>query len=310
MTRDDVFAAQRRLAPWVHRTPVHTSRLLDRESGRELFFKCENLQRAGAFKFRGATHALLCLDEIARSRGVVTHSSGNHAGALALAGQLLQVPVHVVMPTSAPRVKVTAVREYGATISFCEPTLQAREETTRRILDESGGTLIHPYDDERIIAGQGTAALELLEQVPNLDAMLVPVGGGGLLGGTLLAVQGAVPEPRVIACEPEAANDAYLGWTSGERQPAPSGTTIADGLRTALGERNFPLMREYVHAVVTVSETGIEEAWRLLLERTKLLVEPSSAVPLGSLLEQPDAIPGKRLGIILSGGNVDLSPRR
>ncbi|GJM44426.1 MAG: serine/threonine dehydratase [Gemmatimonadota bacterium] len=305
---DDIRAAAERIAPWAHRTPVLTCTALSERAGRELFFKCENLQKVGAFKFRGASNAVLRLSEADAARGVVTHSSGNHAQALALAAKLRGIPAHIVMPSNASAVKRTAVEGYGARVIECEPTLPAREATAARVVAETGGTLISPYDHPDVIAGQGTAALELMAEVPDLDAVVVPVGGGGLLAGTCLAARGVSDVVRVYAAEPKGADDAARGFAQGEwvRQTDPR--TVADGLLTSLGELTWPLLRDLAAGVVTVSEAQILEAMRLAWERAKLLIEPSSAVAIAAVwTEEFRAIPDlKRVGIILSGGNVDL----
>jgi threonine dehydratase len=305
-TLEDIRKAAARVGPYVHRTPVATSTAIDRMLGATLFFKCENLQKVGAFKFRGATNAVFSLSEDEAARGVATHSSGNHAAALALAASVRGIPATVVMPETAPRVKKDAVAGYGARIIFCPPTLEAREEYLAKVLAETGATSIHPYDDYRIIAGQATAALELLEDVADLDVVIAPVGGGGLVSGTALSVHAISPATKVIAAEPELADDAKRSLQSGEIIRSTYPDTIADGLRTSLSERTFGIIREHVEDVVTVSEEGIVSAMRCILERMKLVVEPSAAVPLAILLGGNLDVSGKRVGIILSGGNVDL----
>lgn len=303
----DILEARQRIAPWTHRTPVLTSTTVNRMVGGTVFFKGENFQRSGAFKFRGACNAVFSLDSEDASRGVVTHSSGNHAGALALAGKLRGIAVEVVMPSNAPRVKQEAVRGYGGKITFCEPTLAAREQATDAIVRRTGATLVHPYDDPRIIAGQGTAALELMVEIPDLDCVLAPVGGGGLLCGTILAAKGIRPETAVIGCEPANADDAFRSWKSGERMPPLPPNTIADGLLTSLGEITFPIIHELVDEIVLVTEEEIRQAMRLLFERMKIVVEPSAAVPFAALMAGKVSLKGKRAGVILSGGNVDLT---
>ena len=305
---DDVLAAADRVRPYVHRTPVVTSRSLDALVGAELRFKCENLQRAGAFKYRGACNAVLSLPEAEARRGVATHSSGNFAQALALAARTRGIPATVVMPRTAPRVKVEAVRGYGAEIRFCEPTLAAREAALAEVVAATGAVFLHPYDDPRVIAGQGTAALELLEQAEGLDAVIAPVGGGGLLSGTALAVHGRDPSIRVLAGEPSGADDAWRSLREGRIVPSVAPDTIADGLLTSLGRNTFPILRVHVAEVVRVDDALIVEAMRLLMERTKLVVEPSGAVGLAALLALgPDGLRGCRVGVVLSGGNVDLA---
>jgi threonine dehydratase/serine racemase len=304
----DVRAAAGRLAGRAHRTPVATCAGLDRLAGRRLFFKCEQLQKAGAFKFRGAWNAVARLGAAEAARGVVTHSSGNHAQALALAAHLRGVPAHVVMPRGAPRVKQAAVLGYGARVVECEPTSEARERTAEAVRAETGATLVPPYDHPDVIAGQGTVALELLEQVPELDAIVAPIGGGGLVAGLCVAAQGISPRLRIFAAEPLGADDAARSKAAGRRLPLASARTLADGLCTSLGELTWPLVRDRVERVVTVEEAGIVEAMRLLFERAKCVVEPSAAVALAGLLApELRELPGlERVGVVLSGGNVDL----
>ena len=308
LTLADIRAASERLAPWIHRTPVMTSRTLDGRSGGSVFLKCENFQKIGAFKIRGAMNALLQLGEAERGRGVVTHSSGNHGQALAQAGKWLGVPVTVVMPRTAPAIKRAATEGYGATVVDCEPTLAARESTVAALIDRHGSTLIHPFDDWRIIAGQGTAAWELLDQVGPLDVVLCPVGGGGLLAGTALTVKGRSPETRVVGAEPKAADDALRSLISGSIQPSNDPKTMADGLRTSLGDRPFSVIRRHVDAIVTATEPEILEAMRFVWERFKIIIEPSCAVPVAPVLNRQYPVEGLRVGIIITGGNVDLEP--
>lgn len=303
-TLDDVREAAMRIAPWVHRTPVLSSSRLDERAGATLFFKCENLQRVGAFKARGATSAVLRLHGHARERGVVTHSSGNHAAALALAARNAGIPAWVVMPRNAPLPKVESVRRLGGEIVFCEPTLEAREATCAEVGARTGATLVHPYDDHAVIAGQGTATLELREQVEALDAVVVPVGGGGLLAGT--SVVGRAFGFDVYGAEPEAVDDAARSLATGVRQPPTGGTTVADGLRTALGVRPFEIIRRNVTDIATVSDEQIVAAMRLVWEVMKIVIEPSSAVPVAALLEHRLPVAGRRVGVILTGGNVDF----
>ena len=308
VSHDDVLAAAARLAGVVHRTPVVTCATLDRLAGRRLFFKCEHLQRVGAFKFRGASNALalLAADELAR--GVVTHSSGNHAQALALAAATAGCAAHIVMPRGAPANKRAAVIGYGAVVYDCEPTLAAREATAASVQARTGATFVHPYDDPRVIAGQGTAALELLEQAGPLDLVVVPVGGGGLASGTCLALAGRSPGTRVLGAEPAGADDAARSLAAGVRQAPGPPHTIADGLLTGLGELTWPILRDHLAAIVTVSDAQIVQAMELLWTRAKLLVEPSSATVLAALLAAPaELLQGaERVGLVLSGGNVDL----
>jgi threonine dehydratase len=307
-TLADIRIAHERIAPHLHRTPVLTSRLIDEAVGARLFFKCENFQVGGAFKARGAFNAVLALTDEAAARGVVTHSSGNHAAALALAAARRGIAAHVVMPRTAPAVKKAAVAAYGARIVECEPTLVAREAAAAEIVAATGATLVPPFDDQMVAAGQGTAAVELLEDAgAPLEAVTCPVGGGGLLTGTAIAVRGLAPEARVIAAEPAAADDAARGFRTGVLQPQVLPVaTIADGLTTAMSPMTFASMRAHVDDVVTVSEPAIVEAMRLIWSRMKIIIEPSCAVPLAALLERRWDAAGKRVGIILTGGNVDL----
>jgi len=302
----DVLQAAERIAGRVHRTPVFTSRSLNALCEAEVFFKAENMQKVGAFKFRGATNAVLCLGEGVRD-GVVTHSSGNHAQALALAARLASVPARIVMPKNAPAPKRAAVEGYGARVFFSEPTQAAREELTREIIEEQGGVFIHPYDNPNVIAGQGTAALELLQQVEGLDGLIAPVGGGGLLSGTLLAAAHSGQRLLVFGGEPAGADDAARSLASGQRRPMDHPSTVADGLRTSLGELTFPIIRDMAADILLAEDTRIIEAMRLIWERLKLVVEPSGAVPLAALLAHKERFAGRRVGIILSGGNVDLN---
>jgi threo-3-hydroxy-L-aspartate ammonia-lyase len=305
---DDIRAASERLAPWIHRTPVMTSRTLDERSGGSVFLKAENFQKVGAFKIRGAMNALLQLGEAERARGVITHSSGNHGQALAQAGKWLGVPVTVVMPRTAPAIKKAAAEGYGATVVPCEPTLESRESTVAALVDQHGFSLIHPFDNWDVIAGQGTAVWELLDQAGPLDLVVCPVGGGGLLAGTALTVKGRSPSTRVIGAEPKAADDALRSLLSGTIQPSHDPRTMADGLRTSLGERPFSVIREKVDAIVTATEPEILEAMRFVWERFKMIIEPSCAVPVAPVFNGQLAVKGLRVGIIITGGNVDLDP--
>ncbi len=303
----DIRAAADRIRRHIHRTPVLSCAGIDRLVGARLFFKCENFQKVGAFKIRGATNAVLSLSEQAAAAGVATHSSGNHAAALALAARLRGVPAYVVMPDTAPQVKKEAVAGYGAQITFCTPTLEAREAGLARVVADTGAAFIPPYNDERIIAGQATAALELLADIPDLDLILTPVGGGGLVSGTALTVRGLSSRSRVIAAEPTGADDAYRSFRAGHIIPSVNPQTIADGLLTSLGDKTFAIIRDCVDDIVTVEEADIIRAMRLIWERMKIIVEPSAAVPLGALLGRSVDVRGKRVAIILSGGNVDLA---
>ena len=301
------MAAAEAIAPHVHRTPVLTSRQIDAISGAHLFFKCENFQKVGAFKFRGATNAVMSLSEEQRSHGVVTHSSGNHAAALAHAAVSRGVKAFIVIPSSAPEVKKRAVAGYGAEITFCEPTLKAREAAAAEVMASTGATMIHPFDNFYIIAGQGTAAMEMLNDMPAPDAVIAPVGGGGLLSGTAIAVRHLAPAAKIYGAEPLLADDAARSLHSGSLQPALPPATIADGLLTSLCERTFTVLQENVTDVLTVTEAQIVEAMRLIWERMKIVIEPSSAVPLAAVLANSTLFSGKRVGVILSGGNVDLA---
>jgi threonine dehydratase len=305
---DAVRAAARRIAGLAHRTPIMTCATLDRLAGRAFFFKCENFQKVGAFKFRGACNAVARLPSDVAARGVVTHSSGNHAQALALAAKLRGIPAFIVMPSSASPVKRRAVEGYDAEVIECAPTLAARESTAAEVLARTGGTLIPPYNHPDVIAGQGTAALELMEDVPGLDALVAPVGGGGLVAGVCIAAKGINPRMRAFAAEPAGADDAARSKASGTLIPQTDPRTIADGLLTSLGDLTWPVIRDQVERVVTVNEEQIIAAMRLAWERAKLLIEPSSAVAVAAVLtDEFRALDGlHRVGIILSGGNVDL----
>ena len=301
-----IRAAHARIRPHVHRTPVLTSRSLDAAAESTLFFKCENLQKVGAFKARGACNAVFSLDEAEARRGVITHSSGNHGAAVAWAAARRGIRAWVVMPENSAQVKKAAVQGLGATVRFCAPTLEARDTTCAAVQAETGALLVHPYDDWRVIAGQGTAALELLEQVPDLDAVITPVGGGGLLSGTAIASQGIKPSIRIYGAEPAGADDAWRSLQSGHIVPQTDPRTIADGLRSSLGVRTFAVLSTCVDAIGTASEDAIVRAMRLSWDKLKLVIEPSSAVPLAALLERKLPVAGLRVGIIVSGGNVDL----
>ncbi len=304
-----VREAAKRIAPWAHRTPVMTSRALDERSGGRAFLKCENFQKVGAFKFRGAMNAVLQLGDDERRAGVITHSSGNHAQALALAGKLHGVPVTVVMPRNAPAVKRAATEGYGARIVFCEPTFQSREDTVAAEIARHGFALVHPFDDWNIIAGQGTAAWELLEEAGPLDILICPVGGGGLLAGTALAALARSPATRVCGAEPANADDARRSLESGSIQTATDPHTMADGLRTAsVGPRTFAVISNRVERIVTVTESEILDALRFVWERIKIVIEPSSAVAVAPLLTGSLDTRGLKVGVVISGGNVDTEP--
>ena len=307
-TIHDIETAAARIGPTIHRTPIMTSRALNAMSEADLFFKCENFQKGGAFKIRGATNTVFQLCESAEPPvAVATHSSGNHAAAVALAAQAQGIQAYVVMPSDAPAVKQAAVAGYGAEIILCEPTLEAREVGLADVVARTGAAFVHPYDDPRVVAGQGTAALELLADVADLDAVLTPVGGGGLLCGTALTVAARSPQTQVIAGEPALADDAYRSMQAGMLIPVGQTKTIADGLRTSLSDLTFAIMQEHVQAIITVSEEAIVQAMRHIWERMKIVVEPSAAVPFAAVLKNREQFSGKRVGIILTGGNVDLA---
>lgn len=307
--KKDIFEAHARIKPFIHRTPVFTSQFLNDISGNHLFFKCENFQKTGSFKFRGACNGVFSLSENEASAGVATHSSGNHAQALALAANLRGIPAHIVMPRTASEPKVAAVQYYGGKITFCEPTLQAREETLALVKSRTGASEIHPYNDHVTICGQATATLELIEDANiTLDMIIAPVGGGGLISGTALAAHYLSPATSIIAAEPVNANDAYLSFQAGHIIPAPERpNTIADGLLTSLGNLTFPIIMKYVNEIVTVEESDIISAMRLIWERMKLVVEPSAAVALAAVIKGKVTVKNKNIGIILCGGNLDLN---
>ncbi|MDH3813511.1 MAG: pyridoxal-phosphate dependent enzyme [Acidobacteriota bacterium] len=305
-TFEDVLAAAERIRGHVHRTPVMTSSAIDGITGAHLHFKCENLQKVGAFKARGATNAVLSLNDEAAGRGVATHSSGNHAAALAYAAGIRGVPANVVMPSSAPPVKKAAVSGYGALITECEPTLEARETTLDAVVERTGATFIHAYDNPMVIAGQGTASMELITDVPDLDAVIAPVGGGGLMSGTAIAVSSSRPDIAIWGSEPAGADDAFRSLRDGTLYPSVAPKTIADGLLTSLSNRTFRILSDRLEGILTVNEETIVRAMRLLWERMKLVVEPSGAVPLAAVLQNPKRFADRRVGLIISGGNVDL----
>lgn len=307
VTLTDIQQAAERIQPYAHRTPVMTNQSLNQQINAQVFMKCENLQKVGAFKFRGATNAVFALTDEEAARGVVTHSSGNHAAALALAARNRGIPAYIVMPGNAPQVKKEAVAGYGGQITFCEPTLQARESTMEEIHGKTGAAVIHPYNNEHVIAGQGTAALELLTDFPDLDVIIAPVGGGGLLSGTSIAAKGLKPGIRVIAGEPEMADDAFRSLQAGRIIPSENPKTVADGLLTSLGGLTFPIIQQNVERIVTVSEAGIIAAMKFVWERAKIIIEPSSAVAIGVLWEKKIDLNGLKIGVIISGGNVDLA---
>lgn len=307
ITLDDIQEAHDRIRMYIHRTPVLTSHTLNRITGAELYFKCENFQKIGAFKIRGGMNAALSLSDEERSRGIATHSSGNHAQAIAYAARQLGVPAYIVMPETSPKPKVDAVKGYGAEVTMCAPTQKDREDTIAAIVERTGAAFVHPYDDDRVIAGQATCAKELIEQIPDLQAIVAPVGGGGLLSGTALATHYLSPTTLVYAGEPEGAADAVASIKAGSVQPAPFIDTIADGLLTRLSERTFIIIRDHVTDIFTVSDEEIITALRLVFERMKIVVEPSCVVPLAAVMKHPDVFAGLKTGIILTGGNVELS---
>lgn len=315
-TWDTICQAHARIAPRIHRTPILTSASLDAVAGARLFFKCENLQKTGSFKIRGASNAILSLSKEQAERGIVTQSSGNHGAAVACAAAWRGVPAYIVMPKNASKVKIETIQAYGGEIRFCEPRVSSRKETCDRVQAETGAHLVHPYDDDRIIAGQATAAKELLEEIPDLDAVFAPISGGGLLSGTCLGAKGIRKQIHVIGCEPARADDAYRSLATGTLQSLESSDTIADGLRASLAPRTFAILRRHVDRILLVTEEEIVSTARLVWERMKIIVEPSSAVALAPLLKpgvvgslnlppRPDGQPPK-LGVIFSGGNVDL----
>jgi len=306
VTYADIEAAAERIAGKVHRTPVMTCAALNDRVGAQLFFKCENFQKVGAFKMRGATNAVFALSESAAQSGVATHSSGNHAQALALAARLRGISAYVVMPSNAPAVKVAAVQGYGAEIITCEPTLAAREAMVAEVIERTGATLIHPFNNDQIIAGQGTAARELLQDYPDLDFVVAPVGGGGLLSGTALAAAALAPAAKVFGAEPAGADDTFRSFAAGHIIPMTDPVTIADGLLTTVGERNFAIIQNTVTGIWTVNEAEIVAAMRLVWERMKIVIEPSAAVAVAAVIARKAEVTGARVGVILSGGNLDL----
>ncbi len=303
---DDVYSAADRIKPFIHRTPILSSKSINEIVGADLFFKCENFQKVGAFKFRGASNAVQSLSNEEIKKGVATHSSGNHAQALALAAKIRGTKAYIVMPSNSTNVKIEAVKGYCAEIIFCEPTLEARESTLEEVVKKTGATFIHPYNNFNVISGQGTSALELINDVSNLDYIITPVGGGGLLSGTLTTVSDLSPSTRVIAAEPEGADDAYRSLIENRIIPMVKPKTICEGLLTSLGELTFEIIRNHIYKIITVSDDAVISAMRLIWERMKIIVEPSSAITLGILLENKIDLKGSKIGIILSGGNVDL----
>jgi len=304
--KEDILQASKRIFVYINRTPVFTCSTIDKISGATIFFKCENFQKAGAFKSRGAVNAVLSIPPNDIKHGVATHSSGNHAAALARAAKLRNIPAYIVMPEDSSKVKIAAVKSYGGRITFCTPTLAAREETLNEVLTETHAFEIHPYNNYAIIAGQATAALELIEDQPDLDTIIAPVGGGGLLSGTALATHYFLPSAKVIAAEPEGADDAYKSFYQSKLIPSINPNTIADGLKTSLGSLTYPIIRRLVSDIITVDDQATIEAMKLVWERMKIIIEPSSAVALAIVLQNKQRFKGQKIGIIFSGGNVDL----
>jgi threonine dehydratase len=304
---NSILAAAKRINPHIHHTPVLTSENINFLTRAEIYFKCENFQKAGAFKSRGATNAVFSLSEDEMKNGVCTHSSGNHAAALSRAARLRGLKAHIVMPSNSSRVKIEAVKNYGGIITFCEPNLSSRESTLKLVQKQTGAIEIHPYNDYRTITGQATAAVELIDQVGNPDIILAPVGGGGLMSGTALATHYLSPETKIFGAEPKGADDAHRSFVRKKLIPSVHPQTIADGLLTSLGSLTFPIIMEFVDKILTVSEESIIEAMKLTWERMKIIIEPSSAVPLAAILENPELFAGKKTAIIISGGNLDLN---
>ncbi|MBI1939230.1 MAG: pyridoxal-phosphate dependent enzyme [Ignavibacteriales bacterium] len=304
--KQDIIEAHERIKRQVHHTPVLTSSSINKIADCKIYFKCENFQKVGAFKFRGASNAVLSLNKNDLQKGVATHSSGNHAAALSLAAKMKNIPAYIVMPRTAPEIKKRAVENYGAQITFCEPTLKSREETLAKIVDETGAAFIHPYDNYSIIAGQATCGKEVLEELHNLDFIVAPVGGGGLLSGTCLSAKYFSPQTKVIGAEPQGADDAFRSLRDGVIHPSVNPKTICDGLLTQLSERTFNIIRNHADEIITVDEGSIISAMKMIWERMKIIIEPSSAVTLAAILKNKEKFSGKKVGLILSGGNVDL----
>jgi threonine dehydratase len=306
ITKASIVSAAERIAPYIHTTPILTNKSINELFGVDLYFKCENFQKIGAFKIRGGMNASLQLSAEQLSKGVATHSSGNHAQALAFAAKMLGIKAYIVMPESSPQVKVDAVKGYGAEVTICASNQAARESTLQAIVDKTGATFIHPYDNDEVITGQATCVKEIIEAVPDLDIVVTPVGGGGLLSGTCLGAHYFKPGLQVYAGEPEGAADAVLSIQSGKVEKAPFINTIADGLMTTLSDRTLEIIKAHVTDILLVSEEEIKAALRLVYERMKIIIEPSCAVPLAAVLKNSHLFKGKKVGIILTGGNVDL----
>lgn len=307
ITKENLLESQQRIQKFIHRTPVMSSQLINDIVGADIYFKCENFQKMGAFKMRGATNAILQLSETEKEFGVATHSSGNFAQAIALAAKVQGIKAYIVMPSNAPEIKKTAVKGYGGEVIECIPTLEARETTLNEVVNKTGAVFLHPYNDYNVIQGQATAAMELIEEHDDLDAIFAPVGGGGLLSGTALAAHYFSPNTKTVAGEPMGADDAWQSMQKGEIVPQTNPKTIADGLLTSLGDKTFPIIQEHVEEIIRVEENEIIAAMRLIWERMKLIVEPSSAVALAALIKEKKKYKGQKIGVILSGGNVELS---
>ena len=306
-TWQDIVETHDAIRPYIHRTPVLTCSSIDEMVGAKLHFKCENFQKIGAFKMRGAINAALRLSPEARSKGLATHSSGNHAQAVSLSAKTLGVPAHIVMPEDAPKIKIAATRGYGAQVTFCQPNIESRTQTLQKVVEQVGATFIHPFNDFNVIAGQATAAKELTEDVPGLEVIMTPIGGGGLFCGSALVAKYANPKIQIIGTEPEEVDDAYRSFNSGQIATNATINTIADGLRTNLGEKTFEIISRYTDDIITVSESEIVNAMRIIWERMKIVIEPSSAVPVAAVFKNPERFRNKNIGIIITGGNVDLA---
>ena len=306
-TKQDLLDTQERIKNFIHNTPVLSSESVNQMANAQLFFKCDNLQKMGAFKMRGASNAISQMSDEQKAKGVATHSSGNFAQAVSLSAKLMGIKAYIVMPENAPAVKKAAVREYGGEIIECPSTQEDREATLATVVERTGATFVHPYNDHKVICGQATAAMELLKQQTDLDIIMAPVGGGGLISGSALACHYFAPQCRVISAEPENADDAFRSKRDGQIYPSVKPDTIADGLRTSLGDKTYPIVKDLVEEIILVSESEIAAAMRIIWERMKLVVEASAAVPLAAVLKRPETFGGKKVGIILSGGNVDLS---
>ena len=307
VTRESILEAHKRIKPYIHQTPVLTNATINAIAGSDLYFKCENFQKIGAFKIRGGMNAVLSLPKEKRSKGIATHSSGNHAQAIAFAALQVGTKAYIVMPNNSPKVKVDAVKGYGAEITFCEPNQQAREATLQEIVDRTGAEFVHPYNDYRVINGQATCAIELMNEVSAIDHIITPVGGGGLLSGTLMAAHYFFPTVTIYAGEPEGAADAVISVKSGKIEKAPYVKTIADGLLTTLGDKTFPIIKNFVKEILVVNDEEIKAAMKLVYERMKIIAEPSSLVTLAAILKNKSRFSGRKVGLIITGGNVDLS---